>query len=474
MKKGRKYTREEIELISKSAIGKTFGEIKNSEVVHVGDDDNKGGMGQLIETYLFGIDTNSDSEPDFLDAGIELKVTPYKRNKNNTLSAKERLVLNIIDYMTEYKNEFKTSHFWFKNNKLQILWYLANDGTSTKEERMNFIVTNEHLLDLSISEDLEQIEADWSFIINKIKECKAHELSEADTMYLGACTKGANSSSLRKQPFSDELAMQRAFDFKIGYMTQLVRKYIGDYSNVEHLLRDTKESFIDYIKNVTKQYIGKSQVELINTFRLDIKSKDTKGIYPMIINRMFNLNGNIENTDEFKKANIKLKTIRVENNGRVKESMSFPTFEFKELIKEYWEESEVRNEFETTKYLLCVFENDGHDYIFKGVKLWNMPETIIESKVKSCWLKTKDTIINGVKFEITDRDVKNNLPGVSDNGVIHVRPHAGKSAYQLNNGFKKGNIKKYASELPNGEWMTRQCFWLNREYIKSIINDMLK
>ena len=42
---------------------------------------------------------------EFIDAGIELKVTPYKRIQNNLLSAKERLVLNIIDYNTEYKNK---------------------------------------------------------------------------------------------------------------------------------------------------------------------------------------------------------------------------------------------------------------------------------------------------------------------------------------------------------------------------------
>ena len=43
----------------------------------------------------------------------------------------------------------------------------------------------------------------------------------------------------REQPFSDIPAMQRAFCFKNSYMTQLVRKYIGDYSNVEKVLKGT-------------------------------------------------------------------------------------------------------------------------------------------------------------------------------------------------------------------------------------------
>ena len=112
MKKGRLYNREEIELISKSAIGKSVNDILNEEVITIEDKEaNKGGLGQLIEKFLFGMDNNSDSEPDFMPAGIELKVTPYKKIKDGKLSAKERLVLNIIDYMTEYKNEFKNKHF---------------------------------------------------------------------------------------------------------------------------------------------------------------------------------------------------------------------------------------------------------------------------------------------------------------------------------------------------------------------------
>lgn len=90
--KGRLYNIQEIELISKSAIGKSINDILNEEFKTVVDKEaNKGGLGQLIEKYLFGIDNNSDSEPDFMPAGIELKVTPYKKIKGGKLSAKEKI-----------------------------------------------------------------------------------------------------------------------------------------------------------------------------------------------------------------------------------------------------------------------------------------------------------------------------------------------------------------------------------------------
>ena len=320
MKKGRRYNRQEIEIISKSAIGKSLNDTLNSELITIKDKEaNKGGLGQLIEKYLFGMDNNSDSEPDFMPAGIELKVTPYKQIKGGKLSAKERLVLNIIDFETEYKNEFKSSHFWYKNSKIELLWYLWEPNKDKKD----YVITHEKLFELAKSEDLNQIEKDWNTIINKIRQGKAHEISEADTMYLGACPKGANSKSLRTQPFSSIKAMQRAFCFKTSYMTQLVRKYIGDYSDVESILKNSKDSFDEFINKVINKYKEKTQKELMKELNVETKAKN---VFSIIISRMFNVKSKLKETEEFQKANIIPKTIRVEENGNIKESMSFPTF----------------------------------------------------------------------------------------------------------------------------------------------------
>ena len=71
MKKGRHYSKEEIAVISQSAIGKSFREIRDVELITVEDEKvQKGSMGGIIEEYLFGIEPNGESEPDFIDAGI--------------------------------------------------------------------------------------------------------------------------------------------------------------------------------------------------------------------------------------------------------------------------------------------------------------------------------------------------------------------------------------------------------------------
>ena len=103
-----------IETYAKRLIGKTFADVckqdditkamvvretTNYEVKHE-NKKRKGGLGELIEERFFHYQTNNDARPDFDKAGVELKVTPYKQNKNGTLVAKERLILTMIDYFS--------------------------------------------------------------------------------------------------------------------------------------------------------------------------------------------------------------------------------------------------------------------------------------------------------------------------------------------------------------------------------------
>lgn len=461
------YTEEEIQILAKSAIGKTFGELSKMKVETISTPEydkedgkfNKAFFGHLFETNVYGYDINSNSAPDFLDAGVELKVTPYKKNKDNTLSAKERLVLNIINYMDEYKNEFYSSHFWFKNNKIQIIWYFYEPDKNKNDLR----ITHELLFTFP-KEDLPIIIKDWETIIDKIKQGKAHEISEADTMYLGACTKGANKNSVREQPFSTIKAMQRAFCLKTSYMTGLVRKYIGNYEDVERVLKNVGESFESFVENVIKKYKGKTQKELMDEFNIDSNAKNLNG---MLIARMFNVKSRLRDTDEFQKANIVPRTVRVEENGHIKESMPFPYFNYESFKTTEWEESELKEELETTKYMFFVFKKKDDDYIFSGITLWNMPELTLENEVKDMWNKTKNIILSGNIVKSIDENGKRdtNFPGMSENRICHVRPHARDSKDTL--------TLPVADKLTGLTEYTKHCFWLNNKYLEEILRDLL-
>ena len=180
---------------------------------------------------------------------------------------------------------------------------------------------------------------------------------------------------------------------------------------------------------------------------------------------MLGIKGN--HAEEFLKSNIVVKAIRIEKNGTIKESMSFPTIIFKDFVKETYEESEFYTYFEETRFLFVVYKSDGKHYILQGAQLWNMPAADLYGEAEIGWNSIHDTIKNGISFEIKGDTVSNNLPKKNYNRILHIRPHSKKSAYKLHNGFEKGDIQKDGDELPNGEYMTKQCLWLNNTYIMS-------
>jgi len=456
----RLLTKEEIKKLGSAVVGKTFGEL--CEYKYDLDDLNKGEVGVLMEESVFDYEANSDPNPDFYSAGIELKVTPIKKNKNGTYSAKERLVLNIIDYMEEYKKTFEKSSFWHKNKNLYLIFYLWEEGVAKKDYKII-----KDMLYTYPEEDLLIIKQDWELIINKIKNGLAHEISEADTLYLGACPKGKNKESLRKQPFSDIPAMQRAYCLKNSYMTNLVRNKVVNSNNSIISLDELKNNtFEESLINKIKKYLGKSREELVALFNLNIKSKD---VIENIFAKMIGASGKANDAEEFQKANITCKTIRVNENNTITESMSFPAFKYKEIILEEWETSTLRNTFNETKYLFVIFKEINGVFYFKGIKLWNMPISVLDKQVKEVWERTIDVIKKGNIIKTKKRlsngklIIYNNFPGMKFNHVAHVRPHAlnADDSYELPVPDALTGITKY----------TKHSFWLNNEYIKNEIID---
>ena len=121
--------------------------------------------------------------------------------------------------------------------------------------------------------DLEIIKQDWETIVSKIRSGKAHELSEGDTNYLGACTKGANKNSIRPQPFSEIQAMQRAFSLKPSYMTTLVRRYIKNEELISlTTANDLKgKSLEEFLHSKFEPYIGLTDKEIAHSLEIDSK-----------------------------------------------------------------------------------------------------------------------------------------------------------------------------------------------------------
>ena len=277
---------------------------------------------------------------------------------------------------------------------------------------------------------------------------------------MGAAPKAATSKDRRRQPFSDILAKPRAFAFKSSYMTYVLNTYIvPGKQTYEPIIVDTaQDSFEDYVVSKIDSYRGQSIEKLGIEFDVNLEKKP-KNLEAMLAYRMLGIKGN--HAEEFEKANVVVKTIRIGSNGKIKESMSFPTFKFKELIKEKWEDSTFGNYLRETRFLFIVYKFDSEGVLrLRGCQFWNIPYEDLETDVRQVWEKTVQVLKDGLQIQVINGINYNNFPKASENKVCHVRPH--------------GQNASDTDELPDGRYYPKQCFWLNNTYILSQINNELR
>ena len=470
----------------------------------------KGGMGTLIEERYFGYKANNDGRPDFPDAGVELKSTCFDLRRDGSPKAGERLVLTMIPFDREIEDELEESHLWEKAGKILLIYYGRNKDIDGYDQVIHHVA-----LFTPPAVDMKIIEEDYRAIRDLVKAGKAEELSEGKTRYLGACTKGATAATSWAEQFypPHSLAKRRAFCFKQSYMDYVLTHYlIGNEGGSGSVIKDAsalsekrikgssfdsslyidetvkgdpdsivkdaaelgEKGFEDYVIDMIAPYVGKTDKELCEIFGLEYTGN--KAQWTTITYHMLGLND--DRAAEFEKANISARTVRIEERGSVKESLSLDTFSFSELAQEQdWEESELFRYFDETRFYFCAFRKRGGEVVFSGARFWSMPRKDIDGDLRKCWEITRDKARYGVALtKHFDKNGKmtiaNDLPKISDKIIAHVRPHTSKSAYLLSDGTQIGDIERHGDILPDGQWMTKQSFWLNAEYIYSIVKDL--
>ena len=437
--------------------GKSLREICDPEVLKH-NYTGKGNFGQILEKFYFGYDPNSKSEADFFEIGMELKTSPLKQLKNNEYRSKERLVLNIINYLEVVNQQFEESDFWKKNANILLIFYLHQAGYDILDyliklvDEWNFPST-----------DLEIIKKDWEFIKQKITDGKAHELSEGDTFYLGACTKGANASSIRKQPFSDIQAKQRAYSLKQGYVNHIIASIANDSTGVYGKLIPTvavakKQTIEEIVISKFKPYYGKSIKQILKATGVELNTT-AKNFYANLTKAILGIELDKE-IEEFEKAEIIVKTVRIKENNLPKEDISFSNFKYEEIVNEEWDDSNFKDILEH-KFLFVFFQFENEQLVLRKVMFWNMPYADI-LEAEKVWAKTKEIVSKGkIVKKVIGTTRYTNFPNKSFNSVSHVRPHATNAAdtYPLPTKDKLTKAREY----------TKHCFWLNNTYVRDEI-----
>ena len=434
-----------------------------------GTGSGKGALGQTVEFYHFGYEPNSDPEPDFKEVGAELKCTPLKLLCDGSMVSKERLVLTIIDYEKEAGVDFEQSSFWHKSRLMLLMFYLHEKDKSF----LDFIFRIVRYWEFP-EEDLKIIRHDWDLIHEKIVNKRAHEISEGDTLYLGACTKGSKGQANKRQQTEDGLtADQRAYSLKSAYINSIILETLSHPEMCANLnlsqkqlrkwtqqfqlllsaqnavnLKDYKkgETFEQVIERKFSRFFGKTIKSIEEELGVDVgKGKAMNYNLCRAI-----LGVKTAKIAEFEKAAIQLKTIALEPNGRLRESMSFKNVVFCDIVNEDWENSYWLSTV-SKRFLFIVFRksNDiGYKHsILERIVFWTMPIKDY-AYAESLWKDTKEKIMKGVY---------NQFLKSSENPVCHIRP--------------KGNDSRDLMITPQGTKEKKKCYWLNRRYV---LDEILK
>lgn len=401
----------------------------------VDDKRGKGGFGQLVETGYFKIKTNSEPVPDFDEAGMELKTTPMKRTAKGLVS-KERLSLNMINYMDMLDKGFEGT-FMEKDAKILLIFYLYEK----EKARLDYMFLKCKIIDFTDS-DLRIIRDDWDKIAEMVKKGRAEDISCGMTMYLEATPKGqGHGKDMVEQPYSPVKAQKRAFALKSSFVTFLYRNWgttslddtVGEW--------DEDKRFEDEVIGRFSRFYGMTGEEISKAVGVE-PGFGGKSQYAILVRRMLGVKGN--RIDEFEKAGLIVKTVRLKRNGVPAESMSFRRMDYIEVANQKWEDSDFYEDL-NKRFLFIVFQESDRGMVFRKAMFWDMPKEDLE-EAHRVWEEARAKIRAG-DYE--------NLPKMKDSPIAHVRPHA--------------RDKDDTLPTPQGGKEYKRCFWLKNTYIANVI-----
>ena len=159
---------------------------------------------------------------------------------------------------------------------------------------------------------------------------------------------------------------------------------------------------------------------------------------------------NVNRSEEFLKAGLTMKTIRVQANGIIKEAMSFENIDYIEVAEcEEWIDSRLYELF-SSRFMFVVFREQSagnEDYVLDDVFFWTMPQQDLEW-AEIYWKHIKDNILaNHISEKYWWKG--------ADKKKFHVRPKAQKATD--------------LAPTPSGEGAKKFCYWFNNDYVREII-----
>ncbi len=429
------------------------------------DPKNKGAIGNIIEEHWFGIKNNPSPEPDFIDAGIELKVIPLEKRKSG-LSVKERTKICSINYSELLDETWKTSHVKRKLNKILFIYYQYNP-----ENKSQSMVKHIDLWELR-GTDEAILRQDWEKIKKKVEDGQAHLISESDSKILAACRSGRGGvdrfgipNDMVTQPKNIEVgALRRAFSLKQSFTRQRwlqIHDKVQFESVIQSLTLNDKQDF----EKAILEKLDKTQGMTLGDFaqKFNIAAPEGKNAAATIIKKALGFKNVNSRIKEFEQSGIEVRIVPVRTSDKKPwEAVSFPTIKLKEFVDEPWDESPLQ-EYVDRILFIPIYRDDKktplNDRALGKAFFWSPSEQEWDT-IKEEWQMYKEEVQEGnckvtkVKSGNSHKEITS-LSKESSTKMIHIRPH--------------GKNRDDRDEDSFGNSVVKQSFWLNKNFVHDLM-----
>ncbi|MDC0643941.1 MutH/Sau3AI family endonuclease [Crocinitomicaceae bacterium] len=435
---------------------------------------NKGVVGQVLEA-LVGNVPNSNPNADIENLGVELKVLPL-RKVSNRLQPKERSKIKSLNYNTIVNDQWMNSSVRKKMSTILFLMYEQPIGLSFKDWTEDGFVFKGCLLYELKNRQEEIVEEDWVNIQSKVINDDAHNISEGDSLILGACTSGTGKDQVYgKNGFK---AKQRSYALKHSYLKQFYFESNGiKYASLKRSKKVDTKSYL--LREFNAKLKGKTLDQLASEYNVAFSS-NAKSSFSLLINRILKVKDKIR-IKEIELLDMNIKTVPVNSEMKPWESMSFPKFSLIEILDERWDntlEDENDNQAALHSFInrpflfIPVIKNKiktKGGLKFEHWTNWRVGKTVYWrpgstqlNDIKKEWLYAQNIIKQGVEVKMVShgktKRQENNLLKAKNTKFIHIRPHA-RDAKDFDIPFKN----------QTGIEICWQSFWLNASFIHKIL-----
>lgn len=437
----RTASEEEILAKARELRGKLLGDIPEATFEALTGGTGRGEVGHTIEAF-FGIPQNSLSMPDFPGARVELKVVPLRR-AGGSLGVKERTVISLINYKTLMEETWADASVR-KKLKILFVFFQHLDG----RPKRSFPIREVLLWEPDARTDV-LLQADWDRVFAKVRQGRAHELSESDGAIMGPCTKSATGLSRRPQPFGDQPARPRAWALKPSFTLQLFRAMTTPrpaVSLLEDLGLDAAKQFETRLLDRFSPFVGRT-VEDVGA-ELGVPPSDAKSYAAAVVRRIFGAKSFRAEIVEFDEMGLTPRITRVRDDLMPYEALSFPAFQYYLLLEETWEDSDLLARVE---YMLLVPVHG---------RMKSTPQKECTLGVPVFWRPSAEELnVIQREWEIFRLEIRegraDHLTPASETLAIHVRPHS-RDARDTDDAPRIGPVVK-------------KSFWLNQPFVRDIL-----